>query len=104
MRHQLNWNQLSLLNYKAHNYTDTSTKAYGKKILKLKGLRLKVLEFLQSQSSTNFEIAEELEMTLSSVCGRCRELQLLKLVYDSGKRRKTPNGATAIVWQAKPNK
>ena len=93
--------QLSLLNYKAHNYTDTSVKAYGKKILKLMGLRSKVFEFLKTQSSTNFEIAEELEMTLSSVCGRCRELQLLDLVYDSGKRRKTPNGATAIVWQVK---
>ena len=93
--------QLSLLNYKSHNYTDTSIKAYGKKILKLQGLRLKVLEFLTTQSSTNFEVAEELEMTLSSVCGRCRELQLLDLVFDSGKRRKTPNGATAIVWQVK---
>jgi len=93
--------QLSLLNYKSHNYTDTSIKAYGKKILKLRGLRLKVLEFLQSQSSTNFEIAKELEMTLSSVCGRCRELQLMDLVFDSGKRRKTPNGGTAIVWQVK---
>ena len=93
--------QLSLLNYKSHNYTDTSIRAYGKKILKLQGLRLKVLEFLQSQSSTNFETAEELEMTLSSVCGRCRELQLMDLVFDSGKRRKTPNGGTAIVWQVK---
>ncbi len=95
MGHQLS------LNYKAHNYTDTSIRAYGKKILKLRGLRLKVLEFLQSQSSTNFETAEELEMTLSSVCGRCRELQLMDLVFDSGKRRKTPNGGTAIVWQVK---
>ena len=76
MRHQL-----SLLSYKAHNYTDTSIRAYGKKILKLRGLRLKVLEFLQSQSSTNFEVAEKLKMTLSSVCGRCRELQILNLVF-----------------------
>ena len=96
--------QLSLLNYKSHNYTDTSIKAYGKKILKLQGLRLKVLEFLTTQSSTNFEVAEELEMTLSSVCGRCRELQLLDLVFDSGKRRKTSNGGTAIVWQVRQKK
>ena len=96
MRHQL-----SLLSYKAHNYTDTSIRAYGKKILKLRGLRLKVLEFLQSQSSTNFETAEELEMTLSSVCARCRELQLLGLVEDSGNRRPTANGGTAIVWRVK---
>ena len=93
--------KLNLFNYKAHNYTDTSIKAYGKKILKLQGLRLKVLEFLKTQSSTNFEVAEVLEMTLSSVCGRCRELQLLDLVEDSGNRRSTGNGGTAIVWQVK---
>ena len=93
--------KLNLFNYKAHYYTDTSIKAYGKKILKLKGLRLLVLEWLENQSSTNFETAEELEMTLSSVCARCRELQLLDLVEDSGNRRSTGNGGTAIVWQVK---
>ena len=40
-------------------------------------------------------------MTLSSVCARCRELQKLDLVEDSGKRRNTPYGKTAIVWRAK---
>ena len=40
-------------------------------------------------------------MTLSSVCARCRELQVLDLVEDSGKRRNTPYGKTAIVWRAK---
>ena len=40
-------------------------------------------------------------MTLSSVCARCRELQLLDLVEDSGNRRSTGNGGTAIVWQVK---
>ena len=93
--------QLSLLNYKSHNYTDTSIRAYGKKILKLQGLRLKVLEWLENKSSTNFETAESLEMTLSSVCARCRELQLLGLVEDSGNRRSTANGGTAIVWRVK---
>jgi len=89
------------LNYKAHNYTDTSRSAYNKQKPKLLTKRERVLEFLKTQASTNYEIAEELEMTLSSVCARCRELQILDLVEDSGKRRETPYGKTAIVWHVK---
>ncbi len=89
------------LNYKAHNYTDTSRSAYNKQKPKLLTKRERVLEFLKTQASTNYEIAEELEMTLSSVCARCRELQILDLVEDSGKRRETPYGKTAIVWRKK---
>tara|TARA_B100001245_G_C22793867_1_gene382853 strand:+ start:278 stop:568 length:291 start_codon:yes stop_codon:yes gene_type:complete len=89
------------LNYKAHNYTDTSTSAYNKQKPKLLTKRERVLEFLKTQASTNYEIADELEMTLSSVCARCRELQILDLVEDSGKRRETPYGKTAIVWHVK---
>ena len=89
------------LNYKAHNYTDTSRSAYNKQKPKLLTKRERVLEFLKTQASTNYEIAEELEMTLSSVCARCRELQVLDLVEDSGKRRETPYGKTAIVWLVK---
>ena len=91
------------LNYKAHNYTDTSRSAYNKQKPKLLTKRERVLEFLKTQASTNYEIAEELEMTLSSVCARCRELQVLDLVEDSGKRRETPYGKTAIVWRIKKN-
>ena len=47
------------------------------------------------------EISDELEMPLSSVCARCRELQLLGLIEDSGRRKETPYGKTAIVWQKK---
>ena len=89
------------LNYKAHNYTDTSRSAYNKQKPKLLTKRERVLEFLKTQESTNYEIADELEMTLSSVCARCRELQILDLVEDSGKRRETPYGKTAIVWHVK---
>ena len=89
------------LNYKAHNYTDTSRSAYNKQKPKLLTKRERVLEFLKTQASTNYEIADELEMTLSSVCARCRELQILDLVEDSGKRRETPYGKTAIVWHVK---
>jgi len=89
------------LDYKAHNYTDTSKSAYIQQKPKLLTKRERVFEFLKTQASTNYEIAEELEMTLSSVCARCRELQVLDLVEDSGKRRDTPYGKTAIVWHVK---
>ena len=89
------------LDYKAHNYTDTSKSAFNKQKPKLLTKRERVFEFLKTQASTNYEIAEELEMTLSSVCARCRELQVLDLVEDSGKRRETPYGKTAIVWRKK---
>ena len=91
------------LDYKAHNYTDTSISAYIQQKPKLLTKRERVFEFLKTQASTNYEIAEELEMTLSSVCARCRELQVLDLVEDSGKRRETPYGKTAIVWRIKKN-
>ena len=91
------------LDYKAQNYTDTSKSAYIQQKPKLLTKRERVFEFLKSQASTNYEIAEELEMTLSSVCARCRELQVLDLVEDSGKRRETPYGKTAIVWRIKKN-
>ena len=89
------------LDYAAHNYTDTSKSAYIQQKPKLLTKRERVFEFLKTQASTNYEIAEELEMTLSSVCARCRELQVLDLVEDSGKRRETPYGKTAIVWRRK---
>ena len=89
------------LDYAAHNYTDTSKSAYIQQKPKLLTKRERVLEFLKTQASTNYEIADELEMTLSSVCARCRELQILDLVEDSGKRRETPYGKTAIVWHVK---
>ncbi len=89
------------LDYNAHNYTDTSKSAFNKQKPKLKTKREKVFEYIKTESSTNYQIADELKMPLSSVCARCRELQLLGLIEDSGIRRETPYGKTAIVWQKK---
>ena len=89
------------LDYPAHNYTDTSKSAFNKQKPKLKTKREKVFEYIKTESSTNYQIADELKMPLSSVCARCRELQLLGLIEDSGIRRETPYGKTAIVWQKK---
>ena len=90
------------LEYPAHNYTETSKSAWANKKDKLTK-REQVYKFIKLQSSTNYHIADELDMPLSSVTARCRELQVLNLVEDSGKRRETPYGKTAIVWQTKKN-
>ena len=90
------------LDYQAHNYTDTSKAAWANKKDKLTK-REQVFEYIKSEASTNYQISDELEMPLSSVCARVRELQLLELIEDSGHRRETPYGKTAIVWQTKKN-
>ena len=87
--------------YESCNYTETSKKALATIKPKIKTKREEVYEFIKFQASTNYEIADELDMPLSSVTARCRELQVLNLVEDSGLRRETKYGKQAIVWQRK---
>ena len=88
------------LDYPAHNYTDTSKSAWVNKKDKLTK-REQVYEYIKTEPSTNYQIAKELNMPLSSVCARVRELQITHHVEDSGIRRGTPYGKTAIVWVKK---
>jgi len=87
--------------YQSCNYTETSQAALATIKPKIKTKRELVFLLLKTQSLTNYQISDELEMPLSSVCGRVHELQELNLVKDSGLRRKTPYGKTAIVWKTK---
>ena len=87
--------------YQSANYTDTSQEALATIKPKIKTKREMVYQFVKLKASTNYEISDELEMPLSSVCGRVHELQELNLLEDSGTRRKTPYGKTAIVWKLK---
>ena len=88
------------LDYQAYNYTDTSKSAWVNKKDKLTK-REQVYELLKLNSLSNYQIADELEMPLSSVCARVRELQLTDHIEDSGLRRKTQFGKLAIVWRKK---
>ena len=90
-----------LFNYKAHNNTETSKHAYEKQQPKVKTLRERVHDLIKTQPSSNDQIADELDMVLSSVCARVRELTLTGHIEDSGLRRKTQFGKLAIVWQKK---
>ena len=92
--------QFELDFYKAHNNTKTSKDSFEAVKPKLKTRREQVYEFIKSRPATNYEISEELGYPLSSICARVRELQILGLVTDSGKRKTTPFGKTAIVWQS----
>ena len=85
--------------YESCNYTNTSQEALATIKPKIKTKREMVYDLIKLNALTNYEIADELDMPLSSVCGRCRELQELNLVVDSGLRRKTKYGKQAIVWQ-----
>ena len=87
--------------YESCNYTDTSQQALATIKPKIKTKREMVYDLVKLKASTNYEISDELEMPLSSVCGRVHELQELNLLEDSGIRRKTPYGKTAIVWKLK---
>ena len=87
--------------YESCNYTKTSQEALATVKPKIKTKREQVYDLIKLNALTNYEISDELEMPLSSVCGRCRELQELNLVIDSGLRRKTKYGKQAIVWKCK---
>ena len=85
--------------YQSANYTDTSQEALATIKPKIKTKREMVYDLVKLKASTNYEISDELEMPLSSVCGRVHELQELNLVENSGLTRKTKYGKQAIVWQ-----
>jgi DNA-binding transcriptional regulator GbsR (MarR family) len=87
--------------YESCNYTSTSKKALASVKPKIKTKREQVYDLIKLKSLTNYEIADELEMPLSSACARCHELQELNLVVDSGIRRQTKYGKQAIVWARK---
>jgi DNA-binding NarL/FixJ family response regulator len=51
--------------------------------------------------ATRAEIAEQLGIRESTVCGRCRELLDRGLIYDTGTTRQTTSGRAAVVMRAK---
>ena len=87
--------------YESCNYTETSKQALATIKPKIKTKREQVYDLIKLNALTNYEISDELDMPLSSVCGRVRELQILNLVIDSGLKRKTKYGKDAIVWERK---
>lgn len=85
-----------------HTDRDTSKEAAQLMVEHAPNLREKVYRYLLSRDdgATDHEIRDDLSMKHSTVNARRRELVLEERVFDSGKRRKTGSGGTAIVWTA----
>ena len=87
--------------YESANYTKTSQNGLASIKPKIKTKREQVYQLIKLNPLTNYQIADELDMPLSSVCGRVHELQELNLVENSGLTRETKYGKQAIVWKIK---
>jgi len=87
------------LNYKAYQRnSDTSKKAWEHKKDK-KTLKDKVYDLLLDNPMANHQIADTMEIPLSSVTARIRELQIDSKVEDSGKRTLSKYGRDCVVWK-----
>ena len=87
------------LDYEAYQRnSETSKSAYYKKKNKLT-LKEQVFNLLLDNPLANHEIADKMEIPLSSVCARIRELQVDGKIIDSGKRTLSKYGRDCVVWK-----
>ena len=87
------------LDYEAYQRnSETSKNAYYKKKDKLT-LKEQVFNLLLDNPLANHEIADKMEIPLSSVCARIRELQVDGKIIDSGKRTLSKYGRDCVVWK-----
>ena len=87
------------LEYEAYQRnSETSKKAYYEKKDKLTK-KDQVYNLLLDNPLANHEIADIMNMPLSSVTARIRELQIDGKVEDSGKRTKSKYGKDCVKWQ-----
>ena len=80
---------------------DTSRQAAQLALLTARTLRERCYEALVTHPAglTDFELADLVGRQQTSAGKRRGELVTVGLVEDSGERRRTPSGASAIVWR-----
>lgn len=89
------------LDYEAYQRnSDTSKKAYYAKKDKLT-LKEQIYDLLSNNPLANHQIADTMEIPLSSVCARIRELTLEDKIEDSGKRAMSKYKRECVIWQRK---
>ena len=89
------------LDYKAYQRnSDTSKSAWENKKNKVT-LKEQVYDLLLNNPLANHQIAETMEIPLSSVCARIRELQLEDKIEDSGKRALSQYKRECVIWKRK---
>ena len=87
------------LDYEAYQRnSETSKSAYYNKKDKLT-LKKQVYDLLLDNPLANHQIADKMEIPLSSVTARIRELQIDGKVEDSGKRTLSKYGRDCVVWK-----
>ena len=87
------------LDYKAYQRnSDTSKSAWENKKNKVT-LKDQVYDLLLNNPLANHQIADTMEIPLSSVCARIRELQVEGKIEDSGKRAMSKYKRECVVWQ-----
>ena len=87
------------LDYKAYQKnSETSKSAWENKKDKLT-IKEQVYDLLLNNPLANHQIAEVMNIPLSSVTARIRELQIDKKIEDSSKRIKSQYGRDCVVWQ-----
>lgn len=87
------------LDYKAYQRnSDTSKSAWENKKNKVT-LKEQVYDLLLNNPLSNHQIADTMEIPLSSVCARIRELQLEDKIEDSGKRAMSKYKRECVIWQ-----
>ena len=86
------------LDYEAYQRnSETSKSAYYKKKDKLT-LKEQVYDLLLDNPLANHQIADTMEIPLSSVTARIRELQIDGKVEDSGKRATSKYKRECVIW------
>jgi len=86
------------LDYKAYQRnSDTSKSAWENKKNKVT-LKEQVYDLLLNNPLANHQIADTMEIPLSSVCARIRELTLENKIEDSGKRALSKYKRECVVW------
>ena len=87
------------LDYKAYQRnSDTSKSAWENKKNKVT-LKEQVYDLLLNNPLANHQIADTMEIPLSSVCARIRELQVEGKIEDSGKRALSKYKRECVIWQ-----
>tara|TARA_A200000113_G_C8657919_1_gene288049 strand:+ start:192 stop:485 length:294 start_codon:yes stop_codon:yes gene_type:complete len=87
------------LDYEAYQRnSETSKKAWEHKKDK-KTLKDKVYDLLLDNPMANHQIADTMEIPLSSVTARIRELQIDGKVEDSGKRAMSKYKRECVIWR-----
>ena len=87
------------LDYEAYQRnSETSKSAYFKKKDKLT-FKEQVYDLLLNNPLANHLIADTMEIPLSSVCARIRELQVEGKIIDSNKRVLSKYKRECVVWQ-----